>query len=56
MLALQEQSHINGFKRLSVQDHNVALLTLVGETICQCLHTSEFVLKFPVTIMVMQQC
>jgi len=57
MMALQEQSHINGFKRLySVEDYSVALLTLVGETIWQCLHTSEFLLKFPVTIMVMQQC
>jgi len=29
MQALQEQSHINGFKRLySVEDYNVALLTL----------------------------
>ena len=34
MMALQEQSHINGFKRLySVEDYSVALLTLVGETI-----------------------
>jgi len=57
LLALQEQSHINGLKRLyNVENYNVSLLTLVGETICQCLHTSEFLLKFTVTIMVIQQC